>query len=100
MGTTTPAAGWRTGLAIVAPSRFSDARDTTMRVMGVLMLPAIEHDYIGAVGGRHQAVVDEYGSVRPDRYGWWLDWWIGADDRWHGRRPDGPRRATAEFRWS
>jgi len=47
------------------------------------MLPAIEHDYIGAVGGRHQAVVDEYGSVRPDRYGWWLDWWIGADDRWH-----------------
>ena len=27
--------------------------------------------------------VDGVGTVRPERAGWELGWWIGADDRWH-----------------
>jgi hypothetical protein len=38
---------------------------------------------VGAIGSSHQAVVDAHGSIVPDASGWRLDWWIGADDRWH-----------------
>ena len=38
---------------------------------------------IGVLGAAHGARVDARGLVRPDRAGWALDWWIGADDRWH-----------------
>ncbi len=37
---------------------------------------------VGALGGRARAQVDTRGRVRSDE-GWELDWWIGADDRWH-----------------
>lgn len=38
---------------------------------------------VGAIGSPARAAVDARGRVaaRPD--GWSLDWWIGADDRWH-----------------
>ena len=38
---------------------------------------------LGTVGEADPAVIDPRGllSVRPDS--WSLDWWIGADDRWH-----------------
>jgi hypothetical protein len=38
---------------------------------------------VGALGSAHQALVDEHGAVTPDGGRWQLDWWIGADDRWH-----------------
>jgi hypothetical protein len=38
---------------------------------------------IGALGAPYGATVDERGLVHPERAGWTLDWWIGADDRWH-----------------
>ena len=50
-----------------------------------------------------EAIVDPRGLVTPWVDGWSLDWWIGADDRWHlpsreaGRAP-APRRRRR--RWS
>jgi hypothetical protein len=38
---------------------------------------------LGVLGSPHQALVDERGAIAPDGAGWQLDWWIGADDRWH-----------------
>ncbi|MDQ6852518.1 MAG: hypothetical protein M3046_02330 [Actinomycetota bacterium] len=38
---------------------------------------------VGVLGSSHQALVDAHGAVAPDDTGWQLDWWIGADDRWH-----------------
>ena len=38
---------------------------------------------VGVLGSSHQALVDAHGAVTPDDSGWQLDWWIGADDRWH-----------------
>ena len=38
---------------------------------------------VGVLGSPHQALVDAAGSIQPDGTGWQLDWWIGADDRWH-----------------
>lgn len=38
---------------------------------------------VGVLGSSAQALVDEHGAIRPDGAGWRLDWWIGADDRWH-----------------
>jgi hypothetical protein len=38
---------------------------------------------VGVLGSSHQASVDSHGAVAPDDRGWELDWWIGADDRWH-----------------
>jgi hypothetical protein len=38
---------------------------------------------VGSVGSAHQADVDERGLVAPIDRPWSLDWWIGADDRWH-----------------
>jgi hypothetical protein len=38
---------------------------------------------IGVVGGALGAVVDERGKLTPDRALWHLEWWVGADDRWH-----------------
>jgi hypothetical protein len=37
---------------------------------------------VGTLGGRTRAHVDTRGRVCTDA-GWELDWWIGADDRWH-----------------
>jgi hypothetical protein len=41
------------------------------------------HHLVGVLGGERVASVDGVGDVRPERAGWELGWWIGADDRWH-----------------
>jgi hypothetical protein len=41
---------------------------------------------VGALGARRLARVDDRGALRFDGCAVELDWWIGADDRWH--RPD------------
>ena len=38
---------------------------------------------VGLLGGARVAVVDDRGTVRPERALWSLEWWIGAEDRWH-----------------
>jgi hypothetical protein len=38
---------------------------------------------IGTVGSPGRALVDLRGLVTPGTDGWSLDWWIGAEDRWH-----------------
>jgi hypothetical protein len=45
---------------------------------------------IGVLGGVRDATVDRTGVLAPRAAGWELDWWIGADDRWHV-----PRREAA-----
>ena len=42
------------------------------------------------LGGVRDATVDRTGVLAPRAAGWELDWWIGADDRWHV-----PRREAA-----
>lgn len=37
----------------------------------------------GVIGSARQARVDATGLVTPWPEGWSLDWWVGADDRWH-----------------
>ena len=38
---------------------------------------------VGNVASPWEAVVDPRGLLTPWFDGWSLDWWIGADDRWH-----------------
>ncbi len=38
---------------------------------------------IGNRGSALAAVVDPRGLVSPRHAGWSLDWWVGAEDRWH-----------------
>ena len=38
---------------------------------------------VGVLGSAHQALVDDRGTITPDGGRWQLDWWVGADDRWH-----------------
>lgn len=38
---------------------------------------------VGTIGAKREAIVDPRGMVTPWFDGWSLDWWIGADDRWH-----------------
>jgi hypothetical protein len=38
---------------------------------------------VGVLGSSAQALVDAHGAITPDGGRWQLDWWIGADDRWH-----------------
>jgi hypothetical protein len=38
---------------------------------------------VGSLGGGRLARVDAVGTVTPERVGWDLAWWVGADDRWH-----------------
>jgi hypothetical protein len=38
---------------------------------------------LGSLASRRTAIVDQGGLVTPWFGGWSLDWWIGADDRWH-----------------
>jgi hypothetical protein len=38
---------------------------------------------LGALASIDRGVVDPRGAVTPWPGGWTLDWWIGADDRWH-----------------
>jgi hypothetical protein len=38
---------------------------------------------LGTVGAPERAVLDPRGLLTPWAEGWSLDWWAGADDRWH-----------------
>jgi hypothetical protein len=38
---------------------------------------------LGSLGSDRRGTVDPRGLVTPQSGGWSLDWWIGADDRWH-----------------
>jgi hypothetical protein len=38
---------------------------------------------VGNLGSRGLAMVDPSGRIAVDGAGWLLDWWIGAEDRWH-----------------
>jgi hypothetical protein len=38
---------------------------------------------VGVLAGGRGARVGPRGGLRPDRAGWELEWWIGAEDRWH-----------------
>lgn len=38
---------------------------------------------IGTLDAARQAQVDAHGRVHLGRAAWALDWWIGAEDRWH-----------------
>ncbi len=38
---------------------------------------------IGNLGSAREAVVDPRGLVSPWHDSWSLDWWVGAEDRWH-----------------
>ena len=38
---------------------------------------------VGSLGGGRLARVDPVGTVAPERVGWDLAWWVGAEDRWH-----------------
>jgi hypothetical protein len=38
---------------------------------------------LGNLSSAHEPSVDPRGLVTPRPGGWSLDWWIGADDRWH-----------------
>ena len=38
---------------------------------------------VGNVDSPWEAIVDQRGLVVPWIDGWSLDWWVGADDRWH-----------------
>ncbi|HYV59988.1 MAG TPA: hypothetical protein VFA62_07965 [Acidimicrobiia bacterium] len=38
---------------------------------------------VGVLGSPDQALVDGHGAITPDGSRWQLDWWVGADDRWH-----------------
>jgi hypothetical protein len=38
---------------------------------------------VGSLGSTGRAAADPRGLVTPGLGGWSLDWWIGADDRWH-----------------
>lgn len=53
---------------------------------------------VGNVGSSHRAIVDPRGLVTPWVDGWSLDWWIGAEDRWHlpSREPAVRQRLIAD----
>jgi hypothetical protein len=38
---------------------------------------------VGTIASDRKAIVDPRGLVTPWYDGWSLDWWIGAEDRWH-----------------
>jgi hypothetical protein len=38
---------------------------------------------VGTIATVDRGVVDPRGLVTPGDGGWSLDWWVGADDRWH-----------------
>jgi hypothetical protein len=43
---------------------------------------------LGNLASARHCMVDSRGLVRPWSNRWCLDWWIGADDRWHFPSPD------------
>jgi hypothetical protein len=53
------------------------------RVPAQLNLTARNWTAVGNVASSLAAIVDPRGLVTPWPGGWSLDWWIGAEDRWH-----------------
>jgi len=52
-------------------------------VSGAASDPLDRGTVIGVLGGTRDAAVRRSGVLVPRATGWELDWWIGADDRWH-----------------
>ncbi|QGG94746.1 hypothetical protein [Actinomarinicola tropica] len=57
--------------------------DATPAVERVANVTHRERIPVGTLGSAHVATVDPRGLVTPHPGGWSLDWWVGADDRWH-----------------
>lgn len=51
--------------------------------VAVLNVTHRERTPVGTLGSARVATVDPRGLVTPQPGGWSLDWWVGADDRWH-----------------
>ncbi|MCU1459668.1 MAG: hypothetical protein JWL73_3760 [Actinomycetia bacterium] len=52
---------------------------------------------VGTLGTNYVADVDIHGAVSPTRdASWSLDWWIGADDRWHRPAAESVTRQTVD----
>lgn len=43
---------------------------------------------VGSIGGARLARLDAAGGLHPDGAKFELDWWVGADDRWHVARDE------------
>jgi hypothetical protein len=50
---------------------------------GVHNVTVVDCVPVGVLDGSVLATVDPRGLVTPSSTAWSLDWWIGADDRWH-----------------
>jgi len=53
----------------------------------------VEH-LVGVIGAPGHARVSPWGRVAPGNVSWQLDWWIGADDRWHTPEHEAAVRQT------
>jgi len=52
---------------------------------------------VGTLGTNHVATVSPHGAVSPvGGARWTLDWWIGADDRWHRPAVESVTRQTVD----
>jgi hypothetical protein len=52
-------------------------------VGGVANATNLDRVPVGVLDGSGFASVDPRGLVTPEAGNWSLDWWVGADDRWH-----------------
>jgi hypothetical protein len=50
---------------------------------GIVNATCLDRAPVGVLDGSVLATVDPRGLVTPVGAGWSLDWWVGADDRWH-----------------
>lgn len=50
---------------------------------GILNTTCVDRTPVGVLDGSVLTTVDPRGLVTPVGAGWSLDWWVGADDRWH-----------------
>lgn len=57
--------------------------DATSSEGRVVNLTHRERIPVGTLGSARVGTVDPRGLVTPTTAGWSLDWWVGADDRWH-----------------
>lgn len=51
---------------------------------------------LGTIGRTGRAAIDRRGTMVVEGGRWALDWWAGAEDRWHRNRDDGVVRQRAE----
>src|SRR4051794_5497758 len=67
-------------------SEATDATAATGATAATAATEATAATPIGTVGSGRTGSVDRWGVLTPRDAGWSLEWWIGADDRWH--RPE------------